>query len=95
METTLPSSSVWDVFRTVYRDVGITPNYGYNWWINGTDYNRDYMDFTAENKDTSGWYTGGFLKSVYDTSEFSINIAAEQSETYDAYEFSKKKQWQP
>lgn len=85
-DLTLPTETAWDVFRTVYKDIGTTPNYGYNWWINGvSDYDETKMDTDTdvETKESASWYLGGFLKDVYDTSEYAIRIASGNSNSYD------------
>ena len=93
---TLPSADVWDVFRTVYKDVGGTPSAAYDWWINGRKTDEygvpkddGLMDFTQETKETAFWYDGGFLKGIY--AETAPNATTYLISSYnDAYAFSKQ-----
>ena len=93
----LPSANAWDVFRTVYKDVGGNPNTAYNWWINGLSTDAygvpsypDSMDLSQENenKENSFWFEGGFLKDYYDTS-LSENKITLTYENKDSYEYSE------
>lgn len=91
---TLPSANAWDVFRTVYKDVGGTPSEAYDWWINGlkTDSSGQYpnhMDLTQETKETASWYAGGFLKDIYAETAPSTTTYLVSSYN-DAYAFSKQ-----
>lgn len=72
-------------FRTVYGNVGLTPTYGLNWWINGVqnnwgdDIRPDGYDETGfpsiETKENAAWPFGHFLSSVYSTQDNPVAIA--------------------
>lgn len=79
-------SSNWDIFRTVYKDVGGVPSAAYEWFINGVSkdqYDQPIfpatMDFTLEySKESATGYAstlweGGFLKNLgVETTGFTV-----------------------
>lgn len=79
----------WDIFRTVYKDVGGNPSTAYDWYINGVGTDQygvpvygDAMDWSQEyNKETGTGYqatlwNGGFLKNVgIEKTGFAVNSA--------------------
>lgn len=87
----VPAVDPWLVFQTVYSDVGSTPTYGINWWINGvTDNKGDLTTPTGydssgfpefENKENSEWPYGNFLSSVYDTGTYKIQVGSNPNDT--------------
>ena len=71
----MPNTPVWDVIRTVYKNVGGNPSAAFDFWINGLKKNEygvpiepDSMDFGNQGKDNADWFYGGFLTSVGSTS---------------------------
>ena len=79
--TTVPNTPVWDVIRTVYKNVGGNPSTVFDFWINGLKKNEygvpiepDSMDFGNQGKDNADWFYGGFLTSVYSTADSPIYI---------------------
>ncbi|MBP3302188.1 MAG: IdeS/Mac family cysteine endopeptidase [Opitutales bacterium] len=77
----------WDIFRTVYNDVGGNPSTAYDWYINGVgtdqygvpvystsmDWSQEYDKETGTGYPTTLW-DGGFLKNVgVESTAFTIN----------------------
>lgn len=81
----------WYVYRAVYGNVGSTPSYALNWWINGvtnswgdvttpTGYDVDGWA-TVEGKENGEWPYGAFLSSDYDTSLHPIDVASNANDS--------------
>ena len=92
-----PAADPWEVFRTVYYNVGGTPTQALNWWINGVGTDQygvpdypDTMDFSVEGKDNAEWYNGGFLKGDYDTGKYTTGFPSllEESSPGQLYAFT-------
>jgi hypothetical protein len=101
-QSSIPSSvpqgdEIPDYFRLVFDDGGGKAGYAYNWWVTGNLYDDGpppgwaYFDKNVAN-DNPGIVEGGFLKNVYDTTAYPIDIipwSEVASGTYDPYEYSK------
>lgn len=76
----------WEVFRKVYQNIGSTPTYAYEWWIDGKKNEWDEVvlpsGFDAdgfgsiEDKSNASWPYGGFLSGVYSTAEHAIQVGS-------------------
>ncbi len=85
-----------DYFRLVFDDGGGKAGYAYKWWVTGEweAPNSDgwaYFDKGVAN-DNPDLVQGGFLKNVYDTTAYPIDIISWDkvaSGTYNPYDYSK------
>jgi MYXO-CTERM domain-containing protein len=85
-----------DYFRKVFDNGGGKAGYAYKWWVTGqwTAPDSDgwaYFDKAVTNNNPTLTY-GGFLKNVYDTTAYPIDIISWNevaSGTYNPYEYSK------